>query len=106
MTNAPDHLVELLKPERQTAVLDVGANPITDIPPYQPMLAQRLCTVVGFEPQAEGLAKLNEQKSDLETYLPYAVGDGTAGTLKICHEPGMTSLLTPNPTVLNCLNLY
>ncbi len=106
MANASDPVVDLLKPERLTAVVDVGANPITETPPYQPMLAKRLCTVIGFEPQAEGLAALNAQKSDLETYLPYAVGDGTAGTFTICHAPGMSSLLKPNPAVLNCLNLY
>ncbi len=56
--------------------------------------------------QLEGLAKLNEQKGDLETYLPYAVGDGAPGTLKLCQAPGMTSLLAPNPQVLDCLNLF
>jgi FkbM family methyltransferase len=106
MTNAVDLLVELLQPERLTAVVDIGANPITDEPPYQPMLAKRICSLVGFEPQLEGLALLNERKSDLETYLPYAVGDGMPATLKICHAPGMSSLLTPNPRVLDCLNLY
>jgi FkbM family methyltransferase len=106
MTNAVDLLVELLQPERLTAVVDIGANPITDEPPDQPMLAKRICSLVGFEPQLEGLALLNERKSDLETYLPYAVGDGMPATLKICHAPGMSSLLTPNPRVLDCLNLY
>ncbi len=106
MTAVSELLVELLHPERLTAVVDIGANPITDVPPYQPMLAKRICTLVGFEPQAEGLAMLNERKSDLETYLPYAVGDGNPATLKICHAPGMSSLLTPNPHVLDCLNLY
>jgi len=106
MTNTPDLLVDLLQPDRLTAVVDVGANPITDIPPYKPMLDKRICSLVGFEPQLEGLAKLNEQKSDLETYLPYAVGDGAPATLKVCHAPGMSSLLTPNPQVLDCLALY
>lgn len=106
MTYASELLVELLQPERLTAVVDIGANPITDVPPYQPMLGKRICTLVGFEPQLEGLASLNERKGDLETYLPYAVGDGTPATLKVCHAPGMSSLLTPNPPVLDCLNLY
>ena len=99
-------LVELLQPGRRTGVVDVGANPITDVPPYAPMLQKRIATLVGFEPQAEGLAALNLRKSDLETYLPYAVGDGKPGTLKLCHAPGMSSLLTPNPQVLDCLALY
>jgi len=99
-------LVELLQPERRTGVVDVGANPITDVPPYAPMLQRRIATLVGFEPQAEGLAALNLRKGDLETYLPYALGDGKPGTLKLCHAPGMSSLLTPNPQVLDCLALY
>ncbi len=102
MMTTSDPLTELLRPERLTAVVDIGANPIDTDPPYKRMLVNRLCTLVGFEPQAEGLAKLNAVKSDLETYLPYAVGDGGKGILKICHAPGMTSLLTPEPRVLDC----
>ncbi len=99
-------MVDLLQAKRLTAVVDIGANPITDIPPYQSMLGKRLCSLVGFEPQAEGLASLNAQKSDLETYLPYAMGDGKPATLRLCHAPGMSSLLAPNPQILDCLSLY
>jgi len=62
---------------------------------------RRLCTVTGFEPQPNGLAFLNERKGDLETYLPYVIGDGSPGTLRIAAIPGMTSLFEPNPAVLN-----
>ena len=106
MTTATDPLSALLRPERLTAVVDIGANPIDSEPPYKKMLLNRLCTLVGFEPQEAGLAKLNASKSDLETYLPYAVGDGAKGILKICHAPGMTSLLTPNPRVLECFPAF
>lgn len=99
-----DALSGLLRPDRLTAVVDIGANPIDGDPPYKVMLGRRLCTVTGFEPQAEALAALNERKSGLETYLPYAVGDGGEGTLRITHAPGMTSLFEPNPAVLNCFN--
>jgi FkbM family methyltransferase len=81
-------------------VVDVGANPIDGDAPYQPMLGRRLCTVTGFEPQPEGLASLNARKTDLETYLPYVIGDGSPATLHIAAIPGMTSLLEPNPAVL------
>lgn len=103
MTTA-DPLFEILRPERLTAVVDIGANPLTSDgdPPYKPMLTRRLCTLVGFEPQVEALAALDAQKSDLETYLPYAVGDGSKGVLKLCQAPGMSSLLTPEPRVLDC----
>jgi FkbM family methyltransferase len=101
-----DTLSDLLRPERLTAVVDIGANPTGPPPPYTWMLSHRLCTLVGFEPQAEALAELNEKKSDLETYLPYAVGDGKPGTLKICQAPGMSSLLTPEPRTLNYIPFF
>jgi FkbM family methyltransferase len=104
MTTPSDFLYEMLGPERLTAVVDIGANPLTSdgAPPYAPMLTKRLCTLVGFEPQIDALAALNAQKSDLETYLPYAVADGARGTLKLCLAPGMSSLLTPEPRILDC----
>jgi FkbM family methyltransferase len=101
-TMALDLLYSLTGPERLTAIVDIGANPIDGEPPYKPMLAKRLCTVVGFEPQPDALARLNDAKSDLETYLPYAVGDGGKGVLKVCRAPGMTSLFTPDPRILDC----
>jgi FkbM family methyltransferase len=55
---------------------------------------------IGFEPQPEALSALNAKKSQLETYLSYAVGDGTEGTLRICRAPGMTSLFVPDPVAL------
>lgn len=99
---ASDLLYSLLGPTRLTAIVDIGANPIDGDPPYKGMLAKRLCTVFGFEPQADALARLNDAKSNLETYLPYAVGDGNAGVLKVCQARGMTSLFTPEPRILEC----
>jgi hypothetical protein len=89
-----DLLTSLLRPDRRTTVVDIGANPIDSTPPYRPMLEKRLCRVIGFEPQPEELEALNARKSDLETYLPYVIGDGAGATLKVCASPGMTSLLT------------
>ena len=51
-----DMLLVLLSPQRLTAVVDVGANPIDGETPYKSLLERRLCTVVGFEPQPTGLA--------------------------------------------------
>jgi len=101
-----DPLLDLLRPNRLTAVVDIGANPLESKPPYLRMLEQRLCRVIGFEPQPEGLAALNARKSDLETYLPYVVGDGTNATLKVCRAPGMTSLLTPDPVALGHFAMF
>jgi FkbM family methyltransferase len=96
-----DILFDLVRPAHLTTVVDIGANPIDAAPPYKSMLEKRLCRVIGFEPQPDGLAALNARKSDLETYLPYAIGDGTCTTLKVCRIPGMTSLLKPDPVALH-----
>jgi FkbM family methyltransferase len=91
-----DPLFEMLQPNRLTAVVDIGANPIDGDPPYKEMLAAGLCTVIGFEPQADALAALNRRRTPRERYLPYAVGDGRERSLHICREQGMTSLLAPD----------
>ena len=108
MTTAGDPLSELLRPERLTAVVDIGANPLASdgAPSYRTMLEKGLCTLIGFEPQADALADLNTRKSDLETYLPYAVGDGTKAMLKVCAARGMSSLLTPDPRLLACFPYF
>jgi FkbM family methyltransferase len=102
-TSANDSLFDLLRPERPTAVVDVGANPIDGDPPYKPLLQKRLCRVIGFEPQPQALAALNGRESDCETYLPFVVGDGSAQTLHVCASDGMTSLLRPDAAMLHHL---
>jgi FkbM family methyltransferase len=97
---ANERLVDLLRPQRLTSVVDIGANPIDGDPPYKEMLQQRICRVTGFDPQPDVLTRLNAAKSDLETYLPYAVGDGGTHTLKICRGLGFASLLQPDQKVL------
>lgn len=97
-------LLALLRPQRPTAVVDVGANPIDGETPYHSLLANRICTVTGFEPQPAGLESLNQRKSDLETYLPYVIGDGSRQTLHVTAMPGMTSLFEPNFPVLDWFN--
>jgi FkbM family methyltransferase len=94
-------LADLLSPSRLTHVVDVGANPFDGRkPPYLPMLNAGLCHVTGFEPQHEALLALQRTCGPNELYLPYAVGDGSPHTLKVCRASGMTSLLEPDPTTL------
>jgi FkbM family methyltransferase len=101
-----DQLRDLLRPDRLTAVLDIGANPIDGDPPYKPMLAAGLCTVVGFEPQPEALSELNQRKGPNERYFPDAIGDGAEHTLYLCYAPGMASTLEPNPARLALFNEF
>lgn len=99
-----EFLIDILKPDRLTAIVDVGANPIDGDAPYRSLLERRLCRVTGFEPQHEALSQLNARKSDLESYLPYVVGDGSQGRLHICRASGMTGLLAPDPNALRHFN--
>ena len=41
---------ELLRPQRVTEVVDIGASPTQKPPPYKPMLDAGLCRVTGLEP--------------------------------------------------------
>jgi FkbM family methyltransferase len=91
----------LTKTSARIKVIDIGANPIDGTPPYAPLLRAGEADVVGFEPNGDALTRLNRSKGAHETYLPYVVGDGARHTLHVCHAPGMTSLLAPNPAVLN-----
>jgi FkbM family methyltransferase len=101
-----DFLTQILSPNRPTAIVDVGANPIDGDPPYKAMLAAGLCDVVGFEPQADALARLQKVAGPRERYLPYALGDGTSRALNVCSLEGMTSLLVPDPARLALFNLF
>src|SRR5262249_4700039 len=75
-------------------------NPIDGPAPYAPLLKSGHAVLVGFEPNRDALAVLDARKSAQETYLPLAVGDGRRHLLRHCLLPGMTSLLEPNPVVL------
>ncbi|HKL70277.1 FkbM family methyltransferase [Salibaculum sp.] len=80
-----------LSPARAMRVCDVGANPL-GAPPYQPLLEAGLCDVYGFEPHAEAFAKLQQTKSDRETYFPVAIGRPGERVLHVHPNSGFTSL--------------
>jgi FkbM family methyltransferase len=95
-----DELINLLQPDRLTSVIDIGANPIDGDTPYKEMLQRRICRLIGFDPQPDALTRLNARKTDLETYLPYAIGDGEDHSLKICRGIGFASLFQPDAKAL------
>ncbi len=86
------YLLQRLKPQRSTRVVDVGANPLTP-PPYAALAAESGCEVIGFEPHPEAFEELQSKAGPGETYLPYAVGDGNTHELRIARESGLTSVL-------------
>ena len=87
-------LLDELETPRLTRVVDVGANPLTP-PPYQMLLDMGGCDVIGFEPQPDAFAELQERDSPHEIYFPFAVGDGSAETLHIYRDGGLTSIFKP-----------
>lgn len=82
-------------------IVDIGANPIDGEPPYAELMREGNTSVIGFEPNPQALEKLHGLRRAQDTYLPHAVGDGGRHTLHICAAPGMTSLLAPDPAVLD-----
>jgi FkbM family methyltransferase len=104
MLSGTKYLHDLLKTQRLTCIVDVGANPIDGNPPYLEMLRAGMCSVVGFEPQPQALAALKEEQGPLETYLPDAIGDGEEHVLRVTAASGMTSLLEPDPARLGLFN--
>lgn len=95
-----DGLISLVHPDRLTSVVDIGANPIDGDAPYKEMLQRRICRLIGFDPQPDALTRLNARKTDLETYLPYAIGDGEDHSLKVCRGIGFASLFHPDAKAL------
>ncbi len=95
-------LLDRLAPARPTTVVDVGANPITDVP-YRALLDMGGCEVIGFEPQPSAFAELQKIKSARERYFPFAVGDGSAQELKIYRSSGMTSVFEPYGPAMDLL---
>lgn len=88
-------LRSLLRPERQTVIVDIGASGI-ETPPYAFLLSQGACQIWGFEPQPEEFRKLVASAGEHEKYLPHAVGDGTTKRFYITRNPGFSSTLVPN----------
>lgn len=84
---------------RPVHVIDVGANPVEGEPSYKPLMERGFARVTGFEPQPAALDALMAQKSSAETYLPYALGAGDAGVLRLFRESGFASLFPMNRAV-------
>jgi FkbM family methyltransferase len=101
-----DALFDMLRPDRLTAVVDVGANAMLNDPPYKRMLKLGVCSVTGFEPQEIPLSELNRNKGPRERYFPYAIGNGEEGTFHLCKARPMSSLLAPDPDHLALFNEF
>lgn len=92
-----DTLLDALAPEDKVRICDIGANPLDNEADYAGFLTHKVGRVIGFEPQEDALAKLNDRKSADETYLPNAVGTGEDMTLYVYKSSGYASKFAPDP---------
>lgn len=106
VTDSTRRLLDILGLDEPIRIVDIGANPIDGPAPYAPLLAAGLATVTGFEPQEDALARLQAARSERETYLPYAVGDGGELPLHLCAYSGWTSTLRPDERSLDLFRMF
>jgi FkbM family methyltransferase len=88
-------------------VVDVGSSPLEDPLPYQVLLDEGAVShLTEFEANPEAFEEIKGHGGPKRTILPYALGDGSDGVLKVCQSPGMTSLLEPNMEVLEHFHMF
>jgi FkbM family methyltransferase len=98
-------LLDLLRkrqdvPLPRLVVVDVGAMPEGTVR-YAPLLDHDCASVVGFEPQAEQLARLQAASPPTHTYLPHILGKGGPARFHRTRYPGCSSLYEPDPRVID-----
>jgi FkbM family methyltransferase len=82
-------------------IADVGAMWIEgDKPAYDALLERDLADVVGFEPIREECLRLTRQGRRGHTYLPFALGDGSARTFHRTNTAMTSSIYPPNARLL------
>ncbi len=95
-----DGILSLLDgPPPPITIVDVGAMDI-GATPYAALLELPGTRVIGFEPNPEECAKLNEKQLTSHRYLPYFVGDGRRRTFHWCSWAATSSLYPPNTKLL------
>ena len=86
-------------------VVDVGAMGLEGADcDYAPLLKTGLCRVVGFEPVQAECDKLNARAPKNCRYLPYFIGDGSAGTFHLMNYSMTSSLFEPDSALLSRFN--
>ena len=91
----------LLPPLPRIKIVDIGAMTLGEgTEPYAALLKAVPCDVIGFEPIAAELEKLNRLKKPGHRFLPHFIGDGTTRTFYECNWPMTSSLLEPNTALL------
>jgi FkbM family methyltransferase len=98
---ASDRFADILGlPIPPIALLDIGAMPEDAADRYEPLIAQGLAHVTGFEPNPREFARLSGRHGPYR-YLPIALGDGGTATFHLTRYPGCSSLLEPDPNMID-----
>lgn len=80
-------------------IMDIGAMPEGD-DRYSVLVKQGLARVTGFEPNQEQLSRLRARTGPY-TYHSAFLGDGNPATFRVARYPGCSSLLEPDPGVID-----
>jgi FkbM family methyltransferase len=80
-------------------ILDVGAM-LEGQERYHSLVAWGLAQVTGIEPNPQEYARLKDRGGPYR-YIPRALGDGNQATFHRTHYPGCSSLLAPDPNVID-----
>lgn len=80
-------------------VLDIGARQEGG-DRYAPLVEQNLARVTGFEPELSEFERLKTRPGPF-TYFPYVLGAGGPATMHVARYPGCSSLLEPDPAVID-----
>jgi FkbM family methyltransferase len=81
------------------SILDIGAM-MEGQERYHALVASGLATVTGCEPNPQQFAKLQGRPGPYR-YLPVFLGGGGPATFNLTAYPGCSSLLEPDPAVIN-----
>lgn len=80
-------------------IFDIGAAP-EGPERYEPLLAQNLAHLTGFEPNSAALRKLHALNLPRRRYLPQFLGNGGSATFHFTLWPGCSSLYEPDPAAI------
>lgn len=97
------YLLGALRPDRPTRVVDVSVNPL-ERPAYRNLFEMAGCELIGFETHPKSLEDLVKSKTDLETYLPYAIGDGGVETVTLSRLDDVTTTHAPPEHRISFIN--
>lgn len=83
-------------------ILDIGAM-VEGEERYGRLVDQGFASVTGFEPNPVEFERLSNRVGPY-SYHPVCLGDGNAATLHVTQYPGCTSLLEPDPSVIDAFS--